>query len=198
MEPFFQSNIFAYVIIPILIMMSKITEVTMGTIRIILVAKGDKYLAPMLGFFEVLIWITTMGLIMANLNNFLAFFFYALGFAMGNYVGILLEERLAMGNLIVHIITKKKAGDLIRTLKARKYRITHFEAHSNDGEVAVIYILVKRKNIDKLIKQVKNKHPRAFFSIEDVRFVSEGMMPFHHPPERRNRTNFLKISRHGK
>jgi uncharacterized protein YebE (UPF0316 family) len=198
MEAFFESNIFAFIVIPLLIMISKIAEVTMGTIRIILVAKGNKYLAPMLGFFEVFIWIATMGLIMANLNNVFSFFFYALGFAIGNYVGIRMEEKLAMGNLMVHVITKKKAGDLIRTLKARKYRITHFEAHSNDGEITILYILVKRKNLDKLISRIKRRHPKAFFSIEDVRFISEGMLPLHHSPIRRNRTNFLKISKNGK
>ena len=198
MDAFFESTIFTYVLIPILIMLSKIVEVTMGTVRIILVAKGNKRLAPFLGFFEVFIWIATMGIIVANLNNIFSFFFYALGFAAGNYVGIMMEERLAMGNVIVHVITKKKAGDLIRTLKTKKYRITYIGAQNNDGEVTVLYILVKRKNLDKLIKRIKTRHPKAFFSIEDVRFASEGMLPFHHPPERRNRTNFLKVSRHGK
>jgi uncharacterized protein YebE (UPF0316 family) len=198
MELFFESNIYAYVVIPLLIVAAKISDVTLGTVRIIVVAKGDKYLAPILGFFEVLIWVLTIGLIMANLNNWLAYFFYAFGFAIGNYIGILMEERLAMGNVIVHVITKKKAGDLLRILKARKYRITHLKAQGNEGEVSVIYILVKRKNLDKLVKRVKKTHPRAFFSIEDVRFVSEGLMPLKHSSMRRNRSNFLKISRHGK
>ncbi|MBN2087118.1 DUF2179 domain-containing protein [Candidatus Peregrinibacteria bacterium] len=198
MEGFFDSNTYTYVIIPLVIVLAKIADVTLGTIRIIVVARGNKFLAPILGFFEVLIWVLTIGLVMSNLNNWLNYLFYALGFAIGNYIGILLEEKLAMGNVMVHIITKKKAGDLIRILKANKYRITHFRANSDKEEVSIIYVLIKRKNLDNLINRIKKSHPRAFFSIEDVRFVSEGMMPLHHSPERRNRTNFLKISRHGK
>lgn len=198
MEAFLTTKWFIFVIIPALIMLARIADVTIGTVRIIVVAKGDKYLAPILGFFEVLIWVLTIGLIMANLNNWLAYIFYALGFAIGNYIGILLEERLAMGNVIVHVITKTKAGDLVRILKARKYRITHFKAASNQGEVSVIYILVKRKNLQRLVNRVKKSHPKAFFSIEDVRYVSEGLMPLKHATVRRNRSNFIKVSRPGK
>jgi uncharacterized protein YebE (UPF0316 family) len=198
METFFTTKWFVFVIIPALIMLARMADVTIGTVRIIVVAKGDKYLAPLLGFFEVLIWVLTIGLIMANLNNWLAYIFYALGFAIGNYIGILMEERLAMGNVIVHVITKTKAGDLIRILKARKYKITHFKAISNQGEVSIIYILVKRKNLQRLVNRVKKSHPKAFFSIEDVRYVSEGLMPLKHATVRRNRSNFIKVSRPGK
>lgn len=198
MTPFIESDIFIYVFIPLLIMLARIADVTIGTVRIIVVAKGNKYLAPILGFFEVLIWVLTLGLIMSNLNNWPAYFFYALGFAIGNYVGILLEERLAMGSVIVHVTTKTKAGDLLRILKARKYKITYLKAQSNQGEVSVIYILVKRKNLQTLINRIKKSHPRAFFSIEDVRYVSEGVIPLKHSTIRRNRWNFIKVSRPGK
>ena len=198
MDSFFESNLFAYIVIPGLIMLSKIADVTLGTIRIILVAKGNKFLAPVLGFFEVLIWVVTMGLIMSNLDNWLAYFFYAFGFAIGNYIGIHLEERLAMGNVMVRIVTKKKAGDLIRILKARKYKITYLSAHGVQGEVAIIYVPVKRKMLQTLMNRVKKTHPLALLSIEDVRYVSEGLMPLMHSATRRNRSNFIKVSRLGK
>ena len=179
-------------------MLARVTDVTIGTLRIILVAKGNKYLAPVLGFFEVLIWILALGIIVKNLTNVAAYIGYASGYALGNYIGILIEERLAMGNVIVHVTTKKKAGDLIRILKARKYTITHLEAKSNKGEVAIIYILVSRKRLQTLIQRIKKTHPKAFFSIEDVRYVSEGLTPLKHSATRRNRLNFIKVSRLGK
>jgi len=198
METFLDSNIYTYIVLPILILMARVADVTIGTIRIIVVAKGNKYLAPVLGFFEVLIWLFALGIVMANLTNAMTYLGFALGYALGNYVGILIEERLAMGNLMVHIITKEKAGDLLRILKARKYKITHFKAYSNDGEVSVIYVLVKRKNLQLLVNRVKKTHPKAFFSIEDVRNVSEGLTPLKHSAVRRNRSNFIKVSRSGK
>lgn len=198
MSQFFDLTIYSWVILPLLIFVARIMDVTIGTLRIIVVARGQKYFAPLLGFIEVLIWILALGGIMNNLNNPMAFFAYAAGYAAGNYVGIVLEEKLAMGNVIVQVITKKRAGDLIRVLKARKYRITHLLAKGNEGEVSVIYVLVKRKNLQRLSARIKKMHPKAFFSIEDVRYVSEGMMPLMHSSTRRNRWNFLKISRDGK
>lgn len=198
MENFFTSSLFLYVGLPLLIFLSRIIDVTIGTVRIILVAKGQKRYAAGLGFVESLLWLVAMGAIMANLTNIVAYFAYAAGFSAGNYVGIILEEKLAMGNVIVQVITKKKAGDLLRILRARRLRITHMEARGNDGEVAIILILIKRKHLDTLIKRIKKSHPKAFFSIEDVRFVSEGLMPLKHGAARRNRLNFLKVSRHEK
>lgn len=198
METFLHSSIFVYAILPLLIMLARITDVTIGTLRIIVVAKGNKFLAPILGFFEVLIWILTLGIIVQNLTNVFAYLGYALGYALGNYVGILIEERLAMGNVIVHVITKEKAGDLIRILKARRYTITHFKANGNKGEVSVIYILVQRKRLQELVTRIKKTHPKAFFSIEDVRYISEGLTPLKHSAVRRNRSNFIKVSRSGK
>lgn len=198
MEAFLDSNFFSYVILPILVFLARIMDVTIGTVRIILVAKGQKHISAFLGFIEVFFWLFAMGIIVQNLNNYVTFFAFAAGYATGNYVGIVLEEKLAMGNVIVQVITKEKAGDLLRILKAGKYRITHMQAKGNEGMVAVIYILVKRKNLDKLIALVKKTHPKSFFSIEDVRFVSEGMIPLKQSATRRNRRNFLKISRLGK
>lgn len=198
METFLQSNIFLYVLLPLLIMLARVTDVTIGTLRIIVVAKGNKFLAPVLGFFEVLIWILALGIIVQNLTNIPAYLGYAGGYALGNYVGILIEERLAMGNVMVHVITKEKAGDLIRILKARRYTITHLKAHGNKGDVSIIYILVRRKRLQELVKRIKKTHPKAFFSIEDVRYVSEGLTPLKHSAARRNRSNFIKVSHSGK
>ena len=192
------SSLFTFIGIPIIIMLARISDVTLGTVRIIVVAKGDKYLAPVLGFFEVLIWILTLGVIMANLNNWLAYIFYALGFAIGNYVGILLEERLAMGNVIVHVVTKQEATGLIRILIEDKFKITHLKANGEEGEVSVIYVVVKRKNLQELVNKIKRSNPKAFFSIEDVRYVSEGLLPLKHSAVRRNRFNFIKVGRLGK
>ncbi|GAE87820.1 hypothetical protein JCM21531_1220 [Acetivibrio straminisolvens JCM 21531] len=80
-----------------LIFFSRIIDVTIGTIRIIFVSRGKKYLAPVLGFFEVLVWIVAISQVMQNLNNFACYFAYAAGFATGTFVGIIIEEKLAIG-----------------------------------------------------------------------------------------------------
>ena len=104
--------------------MARVIDVSLGTMRIIFVSKGNRVIAPFLGFFEVFIWIIAMGQIMSNLNNFACYFGYATGFALGNYVGLRLEEHLAMGNLLIRIISQKDGNVLIKNLSDNGYGAT--------------------------------------------------------------------------
>ena len=108
---FFQSDIHIYIILPLLIFLARICDVTLGTIRIIAVSKGLKRLAPFLGFFEVFIWILAISRIMQNLNNPICYIAYAGGFAAGNYVGMKVEEKVALGIILIRVITYKEATD---------------------------------------------------------------------------------------
>src|SRR5690554_1789371 len=127
-DSFFDSTLFAYIILPLLIFFSRILDVTIGTIRIVMVSKGQKLWAPLLGFFEILIWLLAISRIFQNLDNWVNYIAYAGGFAVGNYIGLMLEERLAMGIVKIQIITRKNAADLIINLKKAGYGITHHEA----------------------------------------------------------------------
>ena len=98
------------IIIPLLIFVARIFDVTLGTIRIILVSRGVKIPAALLGFFEVLIWLIAIGRVMQNLNNVSNYIAYAGGFAMGNFVGIYIENKLAMGLLSIRVVTAKDAA----------------------------------------------------------------------------------------
>ena len=101
---FFDSHFFTFVVLPALIFIARVCDVTIGTLRIISVSRGYKFLAPVFGFFEVLIWIVVIGKVMQNLGNVFCYIGYAGGFATGNLVGIIIEERLAMGILLIRII----------------------------------------------------------------------------------------------
>ena len=92
-----ESHFFAWVVLPILIFLARICDVSLGTVRLIFVSRGFKYLAPVIGFFEVLIWILAMTQIMQNLTNPICYLGYAGGFATGNYIGILIAEKLSLG-----------------------------------------------------------------------------------------------------
>ncbi|MCF7794547.1 MAG: DUF5698 domain-containing protein [Candidatus Cloacimonetes bacterium] len=100
-------------ILPILIFISRIFDVSLGTLRIIFVNKGMRYLAPIIGFFEVLIWLIVISQVMQNMNSPINYIAYAAGFATGNYVGILIEQKLAMGITLIRIITRKKGLFLV-------------------------------------------------------------------------------------
>lgn len=121
------SNLYSYVILPVLIMLARICDVTIGTMRIIFVSKGQRYVAPILGFFEVFIWIIVIGQIMANLNNWACYFGYALGFALGNYVGMRVEEYLAVGKQLVRVIATRDGIDLVKSLNTKGFGATLIE-----------------------------------------------------------------------
>ena len=110
---------FDFVVLPILIMMARVVDVSLDTIRVIMVAKGYRNLAPFVGFFQSLIWLITITRIMANLDNWFTYIGYAGGFGLGTYIGMILEGKLALGYELVRVITKQGAHDLIDGLRGK-------------------------------------------------------------------------------
>ncbi len=174
---FLDSNLFNYLILPLLIFLSRVGDVTVGTIRIIFVSKGKKYLAPLLGFFEVFIWILAISRIMQNLDNYVNYFAYAAGFAAGNYVGMLLEEKIAIGVMVVRVITQKPADLLIEKLIGMGCRVTSVDARGAKEDVHLIFSVIHRSELKTVIDVIKKYNPRAFYSVEDVRYVNEKVFP---------------------
>ena len=166
------SELWAVLILPLLIFFARIFDVSIGTIRIIMVAKGYKYLAPLLGFFEVLIWIIAIGKIMQNLDRWYYYIFYSAGFAAGNYIGIILEEKIALGYVGVRIITKKPADILIDSMKKAGYGITTVPAEGATGLVHVIFTTIQRKKLRELRSMIREFNPKAFYTIEDIKTIS--------------------------
>jgi uncharacterized protein YebE (UPF0316 family) len=175
---FMQSTTFAYVIIPVMIFFARITDVTLGTLRIIFVSRGNKLVAPILGFFEVLIWVIAISNIIQHLDNVYTYVAWAGGFATGNFIGMKIEEQLAIGVNLVRIITKKDDNQLIRELYENGFGATVIDARGKDGEVHVIYTVVKRKEIQKLTDLINTFNPSAFYVVEDVRYVSHEQISF--------------------
>jgi uncharacterized protein YebE (UPF0316 family) len=176
LNTFYDGTLFTYVLLPLIIFFARITDVTIGTLRIVMVSKGQKYIAPFLGFFEVLIWLITMSKIVQNIDNWLCYVTYAAGFATGNYIGLLLEEKLAVGIVRIQIITKKEANDLVEKLKAQGYGITYLNAKGGVNNVSIIYTLLKRIDIPDVEKIITAYNPNAFYSVEDVKYVNRGIL----------------------
>ena len=186
----FDSPVFTWVVIPLLITLARVVDVTLGTIRIIYISRGMKFLAPIFGFFEILIWLIAIGQIMQNLSNPVYYLAYALGFATGNLVGIFVEERLAVGRVILRIITQRDATELVNYLRSSGYGVTTVEAEGSTGPVELIFTVIDREKVEAVVCSVQTYNPRAFYSIEDVRLVKEGIFP----PSRRF-SDLLKLRR---
>src|SRR5674476_1440159 len=159
------STIVDLVMLPLMIFFARIIDVTLGTLRIVMVSKGQKRIAPILGFFEVLVWLIAIGRIMQNLDNWVCYTAYAGGYATGNYIGMLIEEKLAVGIVQLQIITGNESDRLINALRLAGYGITHHNAFggASGNSVSVIYSVVMRNDVDKVVKIIREYSPNAFY-----------------------------------
>ena len=167
-----QSFVFHWVLLPFLIFCSRILDVTLGTLRIILLSKGNRLYAPILGFFEVLLWLIVMVNVVKTLDHPIFYIAYAGGFAMGNFVGMTLESKIALGLSLLRIVTARDAEELTDHLRLSGYTITDVPAQGNRGPVHVLFTVVRRKEIQNLIAVIRQYNPKAFYTIEDVSYVS--------------------------
>ena len=161
-----------YLVLPLFICCLRICDVSLDTLRIIFMTKGFKRLAPIIGFFEVLIWIVAITRIMQHLNNWVCYVAYAGGFGMGNYVGMLLDEKLAIGHQLIRVITRVDASALAAALRGAGYGLTASKATGMQGEVGLLFIIVNRKSQKYALEIIQQHHPNAFFTIENIHFVN--------------------------
>ncbi len=176
---FFNSDFFVWIILPLFIFSARIIDVSLGTIRLIFISRGFKYYAPIIGFFEILVWLFAISQIMQHLNNLFLILAYALGFSAGTFIGIYLEEKLSLGTVLIQIITRKNSLGMLEELQTKKFKTTVIEAEGEAGHIKMIFIVTKRQNIGKVLETVKEFNPKAFYAIEDVRAAHEGIPSSH-------------------
>jgi len=174
---FFESDIFRWVIMPLLIFFARMCDVTLGTLRNVFISKGLKKVVPVLGFFEVTIWLISIRQIMRHLDNPLCYIAFAGGFAMGTYVGMFIERRLAIGLQVLRIIVNQNAQQLIDMLQKANFGVTIIDGHGAKGPVKIILTIIKRKDYDYVRLLINQTNPQAFYSIEDIRVASQGVFP---------------------
>lgn len=177
MTEFLQSDIFNWVVLPILIFAARVTDVSMGTVRVILIARGVRLVAAIVGFFEVSVWLLAIGQIIQRIANPACFFAYAFGFATGTYVGMIIEGRLRIGQVVVRVITAKPADRLIERMRALGYGVTSLDARGATGPVKLIFTVVHRRDVEGVVSLINEFDSGAFYTIGDVRFVNEGVFP---------------------
>ena len=168
---------YSWVVLPFIVFLARFIEVALGTLRIIFLYRGRKYLAPLLGFVEVLIWITVVSEVVRGAQNIAAYLAYAAGFAAGNYVGMLIEEKLAIGTLVVRVILPQHGTELVERLRAEGYGATYADGHGASGPVMLIYTVVLRKELAHVVNLIQEVHPKAFFTVEELRSAQQGIFP---------------------
>ena len=180
------TEIVNYLLLPLFIFLARIFDVSLGTLRIIFVTNGMRIIAPLVGFFEVLIWLLAISRIMQDLDNWVSYIAYAGGFATGNFVGMYLEERLAIGHEMIRVITRKDATSLIEKLRDMGYGVTSVKAEGIEGEVAIIYIIARRRMIGEVLDKINYFNPRALYTVESIKYVNKEI--FHKSEEERQKS----------
>jgi uncharacterized protein YebE (UPF0316 family) len=164
------------------IFVAEMAVVTLATLRVIFVARGVRRLAPVLGFFEVTIWLFAIGSVMKNLADFRCSLAFAGGFTSGSLLGIFIEQKLALGSVVVRTITHKAAGPLVSALRAANFGVTCLAGEGATGPVQVIFTVVPRRELAAVVALIKQFDPAAFYSVDALQSTSSGVAP---PPSPR-------------
>jgi len=158
----------------LLIFVLRIGDMSLDTIRVLFVVRGRKGLAWVLGFFQALIFVVAISSVLSNLNNLFNVLGYAAGFATGNVVGMLIEERMALGHIHLTIYSSTRGAAVAEALRKDGFGVTEVSGRGKDGMVTVLHCSVLRKKVDAVETIVLEEDPSAFITTSDVRQVRRG------------------------
>jgi uncharacterized protein YebE (UPF0316 family) len=168
-------------LVPLGIFAAELCVVTISTLRTIFIARGRRLLAPMLGFFEILIWLFAISQIMRNLSDAWCFTAFALGFTAGNLLGMYIERWLALGMVIIRIFTSRDAGNLMTELRAHNFGYTCINGEGATGPVRIVMTVVRRRQLDDVLRLIETSQPHAFYAIDELQEASQGIFPLTQP-----------------
>jgi uncharacterized protein YebE (UPF0316 family) len=168
---------YAWIVLPFIVFFARVVDVSLGTLRIIYTSRGKRDIASMLGFVEVFIWIVVVSQIVGNVHSLPAYIAYAAGFATGTFVGMKIEERLALGTLVLRIILTQGGDEMAQSLRLAGYGVTIVYGEGAAGEVKLLYTVIKRRDLEEVAGIIHANNPKAFFSVEEVRLAESGIFP---------------------
>ena len=154
----------------VLIVLARITDMTLDTIRTASIVQGRRVFAAALGFFQSVIYVLAIAKVLLNMDHPIYALAYGMGFALGTYLGITIEQKLAFGTQMASLFTRKGA-ELARTLLLAGYRLAKVEGQARDGDVTILYVEVARKRARKLIKDATVVDETCFCVLNDIRVV---------------------------
>lgn len=188
-------ELFGYIVIPLLIFISRIVDVSLGTIRILLISKGKKLSATGLGFIESAVWLLAIREILGNLDNVISYIAYPAGYAAGTYVGMLIEERFIKGKVILRVIVKKDLEALLEDFKEEKQNYTILEGEGLKGNSKILFVVLNQEKINSTLKKIKKHNPNAFYTLESLKYARD---PIDLNPKKRNRLMKYRFFKKGK
>jgi uncharacterized protein YebE (UPF0316 family) len=161
---------------PIVIFSIRILDVSLATVRMLLSVRGQRLLVPVIGFFEVLLWLFAAGNAIRYLSSPYHVLGYAGGFAAGTLVGLWVEEKLAFGLATIRIISSRAGLEMADALRDLGFGVTEFIGHGRRGPVAVVYTVARRSEVQRIIQLVDGRDPMAFITVEEPRAIHRGWL----------------------
>ncbi len=158
------------------ILLAKIVEVSIGTTRIVLITRGERGLGALLGFFEVLIWVVLVSTVLSNITEDpIKVVVYALGFALGNYVGSVVEQRLGIGTVRIEAILLESHGEEVaQKIRDKGYAVTVIEGKGMNHNRKVLIMNIKRKDYQSVVKMIRSFQENVMITINDIKPVYGG------------------------
>lgn len=162
----------------LMIFFAKLIEVSLATVRNVLINRGEKLKGSLIGFFESMIWVIVVSNVLQDVTEDpIRVLVYCLAFAMGNYCGVIIEGKLAIGTASVQaVVSEEQTEELSNVLRGKGFGVTILEGHGKDGKVDVVMIYLKRKQVDEAINLIKEYSPSTLVTVNDVRRLSNGFI----------------------
>lgn len=155
----------------------RLTDVPIGTLKTVLMVRGMRTWATLLGLVEVTIWISAIGRVMGQLDNPWNIAGYALGYSAGTWLGMWLESRLAFGSVEVHTISLAKSCEVAEAIRASGYGVTQFKGYGQSGPVSIVGTIAERRHMENLLRRIRDVDPSAFITVDETRQVVGGYRP---------------------
>ena len=164
----------AGLLIPLIILVARIAETTAETIRTVYVSRGHKYYASAIGVAKVAIWLLSTGLVLTNLTDIPAVLAYIAGYGIGTLIGMEMEDRISLGNVVVRIISPGDPDPLLERLCKAGFGVTRLAGSGRyTTEVSVLLLVLPRKELHTLLSLLHKEYPDLLFTVEDVRTLRE-------------------------
>jgi uncharacterized protein YebE (UPF0316 family) len=173
-------------LVPLLILIARIIETSLETVRTIYIARGHSDLAACIGIVKTGIWLLSTGLVLTNLSDYLNLFAYLAGYGLGTLLGMEIEKMISLGHVIVRLITPEDPQPLISDLAMMGYGMTRIEGSGSFSHtVNIIFMIVPRPELGRLLHLLSKQYPGVLYTVEDVRNIKEGARIFHKDPKSR-------------
>jgi uncharacterized protein YebE (UPF0316 family) len=161
---------------PLFILLLRVCDVSLATLRLLYAVRGRKLTAAALGFVEILIWIVAISTVVRNFSSPLLVIGYAAGFSLGNYVGILIEEKLALGLAEVRVVSRTGGVEIAEALRDMGFGATEVLGQGREGRVEIVTTVVRRRAVKDILAEIERWDPDAFVSVEEPRTIQRGWM----------------------